>query len=108
MQATASSSQKMGRKSPQLFTLSLLRLGVTPSAHYEPSMRRVLGVRLSEEAIQGWENWAARQGLTLAALLEALGLTLENDKRGFDELPEYMQRTVRKAHEIQRERRRRR
>lgn len=70
--------------------------------------RRVLGPRLSEEAIQGWENWAARHGVTLAALLEAMGLSLLTDKRAFEELPPNLQAIVRHAHEIQRERRRRR
>lgn len=68
----------------------------------------MLGPRLTDEAIQGWENWADRQGLTLAALLEAVGLALLEDDRSFDQLPPRIQETVTNAHEIQRERRKRR
>lgn len=73
---------------------------------------RRFGARLSDDAADGWENWAAQQGLTVSALLEAIGCELADDTGGwnlpFEELPEPMQKTIRSARQIQNERRRRR
>jgi hypothetical protein len=71
----------------------------------------MLTARLSVEACEGWEKWAGAQGVTLSSLLEAIGLSLAEDEtwnRPFDQMLPQIQQTVRRAHAIQRERKRRR
>jgi hypothetical protein len=68
-----------------------------------------LEARLSDHASAGWENWAAVQGVTLTALLEALGLELAEQTPDLtSETKRLLRRTVKRAREIQRERSRRR
>ena len=38
--------------------------------------RRALNVRLSDEAMTGWENYCAEQGVTLTSMLEVVGRAL--------------------------------
>lgn len=63
---------------------------------------RRFGARLSDAAADGWEHWAAAQGLTVSALLEAIGCELAE---GTTELS---WKTIKRAQQIQADRKRRR
>jgi len=66
-----------------------------------------LNVRVSEEAYAGWEQFAADQGVTITALVEACGLAL-GSVTSATKLPPFMNEICAEARRITVGRRRRR
>lgn len=70
--------------------------------------RPYLGGYVSPEAREGWRLFARSRGVSVTALLEALGPVLAELDDPIDELPAWARDAVRQAREIDADRRRRR
>lgn len=68
--------------------------------------RKQLGAYLSRMASDGWKDFAAQNGCTVSALLEAVGRQLANYKAG-DRLPDFWKQAIADARSISSERRER-
>ncbi len=74
--------------------------------------RRALNVRLTPESVKGWEDFCAREGVTLTAILEVVGRSLAEGSAVTDD-PAYRQseafaRIIAEARRLTAESRRRR
>lgn len=69
-------------------------------------MERFIRARVTEESFEGWRRFCDFHGITTSALVEALGLLLQ-ERTGAEDLSHYTVRIVGHAREIDAERRRR-
>jgi hypothetical protein len=73
--------------------------------------RRFFGGEITDEARAGWDAWLTRQGITVAALLEAIGLQLGDDPRmdmPYEMQPPHVRVVIDRAKAVQAERKKRR
>lgn len=67
----------------------------------------MLTAKVDAETYQGWHLWARSRGVTVTALIEAIGREVERHDEPDDRLPPWLRRAVRDAREIDGDRRRR-